>query len=245
MHLLKNFVFAIAASAFACSAYAQTLDVANDILVSTFQRHGGNFLCAGKGGSLREIREVFNPFIKEIDIANPSSVTALTVAVYTVFPCPFSPYRPELRQANKGEIQGTWLVPIGSGKFRYGPKSPSWIGAPGVPPIRCEAISFHESGEYRVAQVRGDFPCPDVNQMQMMRALPRVSSWGVTTNERVKISRNDLPNYVEEWEVFFVQSPFEFFGVQFAVGDLAAYLRREPGNEINAVTTFRHLRSLK
>lgn len=245
MRTLQHAILVIAGMVVAIAAHAQSLDLADSALVSAFQRDGGKLLCAGKGGSLKEMRETFDPYIKDIDISSPASYSALAVAVYTAFPCPFSPNRPELRPARKDDIQGTWLVPDASGKFRYGPKSPSWTATPGVPPIKCEGVSFHETGEYRVAQVRGAFACPDFSQMQTMRSLPRVSSWGLLPNGRVKISRTDVPAHFEEWEVFLVQIPFEFFGVQFTSGDLLAYLRREPGNEINAVTTFRHLQGLK
>jgi hypothetical protein len=81
--------------------------------------------------------------------------------------------------------------------------------------------------------------------MQAMRGLPRVQSWSILSNGRIKISRTDVPTQFEEWEIYAVQSSFEFFAIKFAVGDLVAYLRRHPGNEINAATTFRHFQPLK
>ena len=113
------------------------------------------------------------------------------------------------------------------------------------PPIKCEGVAFLENGEYRVAKVRGDFACPDLGMMQTIRSMPRVSSWASLPNGRVKILRTDVPSHFEEWELFAVQNALEFFGIQFNAGDLVAYLRREPGNEINAVTTFRHLQRQK
>jgi hypothetical protein len=81
--------------------------------------------------------------------------------------------------------------------------------------------------------------------MRAMSALPSVQAWAMSTNGRVNISRSDVPTQFEEWEVYSVQSPFEFFSIKFAAGDLVAYLRRDPANAINAATTFRHLQPLK
>ena len=114
-----------------------------------------------------------------------------------------------------------------------------------MPAIKCEAVAFNESGEYRVAQIRGQSACPTEKDMQAMRALPKVQAWAILPNGRVKITRTDVPTQFEEWEVYAVQAPFEFFSIKFAVGDLVAYLRRYPGNEINAATTFRHFQPLK
>lgn len=245
MQSLRYAIATLVTAATALAAQAQTPDLADSALVSAFQRDSGKLLCAGKGGSLKEMRELFNPFIKGLDVSSQASYPALAVAVYTAFPCPFSPIRSELRPATSDDIRGTWLVPDASGKFRYGPKSVSWNANPGAPPIKCEGVAFHENGEYRVMQIRGNSACPDLSMMQAIRSFQRVSSWGPLPNGRIKILRTDVPEHFEEWELFAVQSPFEYFSIQFTAGDLVAYLRREPGNEINAVTTFRHLQRLK
>jgi hypothetical protein len=227
------------------SARSQTQDLADSALLSAFQRDNAKLLCLSKAGSLKETRELLNPYIKDIDVTDEASYSALAIAVYTAFPCPFSPSRRELRAATRGDVVGTWLVPAPSGKLRHGPKSRAWAPTPGMAPIKCEGVSYHESGEYRVMHVRGDFACPDAGRMQSMRSMPRVSSWTVLPNGRVKITRTDFPAHFEEWEIYAVRSAFEYLDVKFAAGDLVAYLRREPGNDINAVTTFRHLQPLK
>jgi hypothetical protein len=116
-----------------------------------------------------------------------------------------------------------------------------------MPSIRCEGISFHESGEYRVMLIRGfdQDACPTPERMQAARALPVVSSWMALSNGRIKISRTDVPTHFEEWEMHVVARPFEHSAVAFAPGDLVAYLRRQPGAEIDAALVFRHLRPLK
>jgi hypothetical protein len=220
-------------------------DLAESALISTFQRDSGNVLCAQKNSSLKEMRTLFEPYIKNIDLGDQASYSALAVAVYTAFPCPFSPIRTELRPSTREDLIRSWLFPDASLRLRHGPKSPAWRESPGVPAIKCEAVAFSESGEYRVAQIRGQSACPTEKDMQAMRALPKVQAWAILPNGRVKITRTDVPTQFEEWEVYAVQAPFEFFSIKFAVGDLVAYLRRHPGNEINAATTFRHFQPLK
>ena len=226
-------------------AQSAPLDLADRALVTEFQANNGNVLCSPKDSSLKEMRALFDPFIKGIDLANQASYPALAVAVYTAFPCPFSPLRPELRPSAKEDFVGSWLFPDTSVRLRHGPKSPAWKETSGMPTIKCEGVAFYDSGEYRVAQIRGQFACPTEKDMQAMRSMPKVSSWAVLPNGRVKISRTDVPAQFEEWEIYTVQTPFEVSSFKFAVGDLVAYLRRQPGNEINATSTFRHLQPLK
>ena len=66
----------------------------------------------------------------------------------------------------------------------------------------------------------------------------------MANNGKVKISRTDVPNHIEEWEMFVVVRPHTRYGVSFDVGDLVAYLRRNEGNESYAATLFRHLKRL-
>ena len=244
MRLIHQAVLAAALSLFCAALHAQTPDLADRALILAFQRDKATVVCSTKSASLKEMREQFNPYIKNIDLAAEGAYSALAKMVYTVFPCPFSPYRAELRAATSEDIVGTWLVPMVSGKLRFGPKSRAWSASPGVPPIKCEGIAFHPDGEYRVMQVRGDSACPDMSSMQRMRAMARVSSWSALSDGRIMISRTGVPSHFEEWEVDVVLSPFEHAGVHFEAGDLAAYLRREPGNDINAATVFRHLQRL-
>jgi hypothetical protein len=220
------------------------MDIVGSAITSTF-KSTPHFVCLGKTSSLSEIREQIRPYIKDIDTSKQESFAAVVTAVYTAFPCPFSPAREELRAATRADVVGTWLVPDASGKLRHGPNSPAWGIPAGVPPVRCEGIAMHESGEYRVMQIRGQFLCPELSTMQGMRALPRVQSWEVLPSGRIKITRTDVPEATEEWEFFRVQKEFEFFGIKFVTGDLVAYMRRAPGNEINVAYAFRHFQALR
>lgn len=244
---MRSLIFALFAfPALATAQNQQPLDLAESALLSVFQRDASNTVFSPRNSSLKEMRVLFDPFTKGIDLSSQASYPALAQAVYTAFPCPFSPLRSELKVSTKEELLGHWLFPDASLRLRHGPKSPAWqLPSPNIPHIKCEGVLFGESGEYRVVQIRGQLACPTPDSMQAMRTLPTVQSWSFLPNGRVKISRTDVPAQFEEWEIYTVKTPFEFFSIKFAVGDLVAYLRRHPGNEIGAATTFRHLQQLK
>src|SRR6185369_2452239 len=49
---------------------------------------------------------------------------AIEKALWKLFPCPFSPYRPELIPAGTKDVEGVWLFPHESQPYRYGALSP-------------------------------------------------------------------------------------------------------------------------
>jgi hypothetical protein len=245
-------LFAIALITLSLAGYAQDgpKDVADEALLSAFQRDYGIVLCPyGKSGSLRDLRDVLEPHIAGFDPKDRNLYATFVKAVYTAFPCPFTPLRPELRPATKRDVTGVWLVPNASGRLRHGPKSTAWTKPAGLPPIKCEGIVLHVSGVYRVAQLRadpkGDLPCPQLEQLKELEGTPSESSWQLVAGNRIRVTRTDIPGHFEEWEAFAVATSFTFSGIAFNVGDVVAYLRGEQGNEINASTTFRHLQRLQ
>ena len=229
------------------SALAQSLstDLADQALISALQRDRGSLLCVGKGGSLKDLREILNPYIVGIDLSDKNSYPTLARAVYTAFPCPFSPDRSELRPATKDDIVGDWLFPETSMKLRHGPQSKFAALTPGVPPLKCEVVLYGQTGTARVTQMRGQLPCSHIEIAQLMNKQPIVASWSTMHANRIKVSRTDVPTHFEEWEMFVVEKSFDIYGVHFDAGDLLAYMRREPGNDIGAATTFRHLQRMK
>lgn len=246
MHFLRSVATVLLFTPLLSFGQSRPSDVLDGALISTFQRDNGKLVCVSTHASLKQMRDTIAPYIKGIDLADQKSYPTVVAAVYQAFPCPFSSSRPELRPAETKDLIGTWIFPDASLKFRHGPQSPSWQTLPGVPHIKCEGISLYESGEYRVAQIRGaEATCPTLSSMHAMRALPQVSSWSLLSSGRIRIDRTDAPTHFEEWEVFSVQTPFEFYLVKFSTGDLVAYFRRAPGNEINAAAAFRHLQPLK
>jgi hypothetical protein len=219
-------------------------DQAAAALLSVFQRDNGRFVCSPGKVGVTEMKALFAPHIEGIDASAPSSYPALAKAVYVAFPCPFSTRRAELAPVTKEELAGAWIFADASQRLRHPPRSPAWQQQPGVPQVKCEGILFEPEGEYRVMQVRGQFACPTRDSLSAMKQMPRVSSWNILPNGRIQITRTDMPSHFEEWEILRVQAAFSFASVNFAPGDLVAYLRREPGNDIGASTVFRHLQPL-
>jgi hypothetical protein len=225
-------------------AFAQTAnqDPQGAALVSVFQRDNGRLVCPpGANLGLTEMKSHFAPFAEGIPVDASGSYPLLAKAVYAAFPCPFSPKRAELAPASKEDLAGAWTMPPASVRLRFPPRSPEWQAAPGVPDIKCEGVLVEPTGEYRVMQVRGEGACPTAGSLAAMKQLPRVSTWEFLPNGRMRITRSDAPSHVEEWEVHVVRSPFTFASVNFAPGDLVAYLRHVPGNNLGAATAFRHL----
>jgi hypothetical protein len=228
------------------AAHAQETpeDPVDKAILSVFQKSRANVLCLTSDSSLPVIRKDIETLLRKQGIENPSA-TNVAKAAYTLFPCPFSPYREELRPATAKDIEGVWLYPEASQKLRFGPQSPMRAKLAATP-IRCEAVAYYPGGEARNAQVTSRMACPfaKTRDMNLSRATPRVASWKMIREGTVAISRTDVQDHVEEWEIFLVTKSFEFVGVKFDTGDLLAYLRRERGNDVNAATVFRHLQRL-
>jgi hypothetical protein len=243
--LFKNrILFVMSCLSFSWSALAEPVDFADQAIYSGFKKSNGDLLCAQKDSNLAELRNTLNPFIAGIDVNKEESYKQLQIAVYTAFPCPFSPKRPGLNLATKNDLLGQWSVPEESIKFRHGPRSSSWRFYGGNM-VKCEAISFYESSEYRVATVSGTGDCPDLKLMDVMRSMPLVTSWSMLRDGRFKVSRIEDAASDEEWDAYVVKEGFEFSKVRFEVGDLLLYSRKERGNDVNASTMFRRLVRLK
>ncbi|PFH10882.1 hypothetical protein BCF11_3316 [Collimonas sp. PA-H2] len=224
------------------TAQEAPMDVVGKSIVSAFQTGNAKVLCLNSDSSLPVIRKSVEVYLSEHSVEPSAEV--VTKAVYSLFPCPFSPYRTELRPATAKDIEGVWLYPEASQKLRFGPQSPMWTKL--ATPVKCEVVAYYPGGEYRNAQATGLMPCPFSNakNMDASRLNPRVISWKIIRGGIVKIFRTDVQDHIEEWEVFTVDKSFEMAGVQFNAGDLITYLRRERGNDFNVATVFRHLQRL-
>ncbi len=174
------------------------------------------------------------------------SLDQLTRAMVTVYPCPFSPLRPELRVATAGDVMGAWMVAQDSVALRFGRLSPSRASRFPLPEIKCIAVGYFEGGERRTVEFGGDNPCPYMaaKDLDPMRRLPQVASWSIDGKGRIFVTRSDVADHIEEWDAYVVTQAFSVNGVAFKVGDLATYLRRDPGNAVNATREFRHLQKL-
>jgi len=166
--------------------------------------------------------------------------------IYTSSPCPFTPGRRELKPVDNKDLEGVWVFPKSSQKYRFGSKSMAWQ-VDSRSSIQCEVIGYYSGGEMRTAAESGQNSNCDISnvaEFESMRRLPKVSSWSLIGEGRVRVARTDLKNYVEEWDVFIATADFIASGLEVRKGDLVSYLRKEYGNDLNAALSFRHLKRL-
>jgi hypothetical protein len=224
---------------------AVQLDHENTIIYSTLTKFSDKYLCPN-ALNLPMMRERVDDFLRKQGTGNTPSDDAIAKATYTLFPCPFTPYSQEFRPATAKDIEGTWSYPATSQKLRFGPKSPSWAKF-AMMPIKCEAIAYHPDGVVLHVQFGGATGCPFASASDVeniFRPYPKVESWKVIGDGRIKISRTDVQNHIEEWDVFVVAVSHEQFGIHFDAGDIVEFVRRENGNEYNVATQFRHLKRM-
>lgn len=224
---------------------AQSADPFMQVVNSMVEQNGGKTICLPPSKSPDELKRIL------VDAARASGATAgitgqhIALAMWSVFPCPFSPRRDELRLAGAKDIEGVWLFPESSQSMRFGPavKVEAILGP--LPP-QCDAVGYYEGGELRHAMIAGRMACPfsKAADMDIARQNPKVATWTMLRPGRVAVSRTDVPNHVEEWDMHVVREPFKVNEVSFETGDLIGYMRRERGNEFNASMQFRHLKRL-
>ena len=229
----------------AVSAQEIQNDLVNRVILQLFQNHNKSYLCLNEDSSLPAIRATVDAQLRTMPTGSSESQNAVATVVYTQFPCPFSPSRNGVRPAIAKDIEGVWLFPEESQRLRFGPSSPMWQKQAALP-IKCEAVAYYENAEARITQIAGAMACPfaAAKDMDVSRKNPKVSTWSTVRDGRLKIDRTDVPAHLEEWDIFFVEVPFQAGTITINSGDLLAYLRKERGNEFNAATTFRHLKKL-
>lgn len=227
-------------------AQPATDDIINRVMVGLFRKYNLQYLCLSEIAPLQTVRASIEDKLKGIDpnFATQENIDAISTVIYTAFPCPFSPDKAELRPAAREDMVGNWVVPEASERLRYGPRSPQWKSQPGMPTLKCEGVSYDADGRLLVMEIRGELPCPTSKDLDEMRKMPKVETWQMLRNGRLQSDHTGRPGSPEEWDVFVVEKPFEFGKVDFAAGDLVAYLRRSRGNNLNVSTVFRHLQRL-
>ena len=220
-------------------------DLVSKVIINLFKDHNRKYLCLVENSSLPAIRAAVEADLSRMPAASFESENAIATVVYTRYPCPFSPNGKAVRPANANDIAGVWLFPEASQRLRFGPDSPMWQKQAALP-IKCEAVAYYENAEARNAQIAGQMACPffSAKDMDVSRRNPKVATWSLPRDGRLKIDRTDVPGHVEEWDIFLVEIPFQVANITINAGDLVAYLRRERGNEFNASTIFRHLMRL-
>ncbi|HLD23444.1 MAG TPA: hypothetical protein VJA83_05830 [Sulfuricurvum sp.] len=224
----------------------QPTDPFDIFIFDMFQKQQNKTMCSAPNDSIKTIRTNLISYIQFNGYSNSLTPQVIATALWTLYPCPFSPFRSEIRSATKEDIVGGWVFPEESQKIRFGSylaqKSPL-----GPLPIKCDAIGYYPNGEFRQIIVSGQPECPfkKAADLDIARKNPRVSNWSLLNDGRISITRTDVANHIEEWDTFVVVTPFAFNDIQFKAGDIIAYLRRENGNEVGASTQFRHLQRLQ
>lgn len=195
---------------------------------------------------MANLRAMGNPHINQI-----------INAIYAAYPCPFSPERSELQPATRTDIEGAWLFPESSQKLRWSLDSTAFRLS-GLMLPRCDAVVYYPDGEVRVVELKENFskqrvlPCFTSNK-DIYDFLPKgqkTTQWEMMHDGRVRITRTDIKNYIEEWDIYVVKKDFEFAGVKFKQGDLAAYrlptldIRENGSYAEDASAMFRHLQRL-
>jgi len=239
----------VLAASFAALCFAQEApapDPLGNFIMDMFKRNEGDTLCSEGPTGLPQIRATLAEHFKGMGVDPKQHIPAkeVAIALWTRYPCPFSPYRPQLRPATAKDIEGVWLFPESSQKYRFGPRSklkpPSAAQA-----VRCDAIGYYPDGELSQAVARGQPGCPfrTAADLEASRAYPRAASWSMLRDGRLAVTRSDVAQ-IEEWDLFMVTEPFQVQDLKLQPGELIAYVRRESGNELNAATQFLHLRRL-
>jgi hypothetical protein len=214
-------------------------------ILDSFQAQSNRNLCSVGDVPVAKVEE---RVLHELGVKAGESVgqDAIEKALWKLFPCPFSPYRPELIPASAKDIEGVWLFPHESQPYRYGalsPLQPKTV-AEGV---SCEAIGFYAGGEMRTGRVPGaNTKCPFqmASDLDPARKRPRVQNWSMSPGGQLKVTRTDQKDYVEEWDVFQATKGFQALNMEIRAGDLVAFKRREKGIDPNISTEFLHLQRL-
>jgi hypothetical protein len=216
-------------------------------ILDMFSAHQGNTLCMLGNVPVPVVRGIVVDQLKASGVSEGATQQQVETAVWTAFPCPFSPLRAELLRATAKDIEGVWLFPHDSQPYRFGPKSPAQPSDP-AKAIACEVVGYFPGGELRTGVVVGaKSKCPfrkaaDVNPA---RKAPRVASWAMVADGRVRVTRTDNKDYIEEWDVYLVTKAFQALNMEIKAGDLVSFQRRSANNDVNAATEFRHLQRLK
>lgn len=214
-------------------------------ILEMFRQHAGKTLCALGDLPLPAVRALVVEQLRAAGLTESATQAQVERAVWTSLPCPFSPFRRELVAARAGDVQGAWLFPESSQPYRFGPKSEQQP-ARREEAITCEAVAFFPDGEYRTGTVLGRRNCPfeKAADLDPARKRPRVASWAIGPDGRLAVTRTDVRDHVEEWDVYIATRTFNALAMEIRAGDLVAYRRKDRDNEVNAATEFRHLQKL-
>lgn len=218
----------------------------NQVLSHVVQQANTKATCFERDESIASIRVVLDKELLKMRVAGLPTPNQIALAFYTQFSCPLSPYRTELKPATEKEIEGAWIYPEGTQKFRFPPQSNDRARSVALP-NKCDGVGYFPNGELRTMQIVGsrvECNLRTASDLDFLRKNPRVASWNMLSDGRLNVTRTDVPNHVEEWDMFVVTQPFESRGTQFKHGELLAYMRKTAGNDLGIATMFWHLQKL-
>ena len=216
-------------------------------ILDMFSAHQGKTLCMLGNVPVGTVRSMVVEQLKAFGVTSAATQQQVESAVWTRFPCPFSPFRTEVLPATAKDIEGVWLFPYDSQPYRFGPRSPFQPTDP-AKASACEAVGYFPKGELRTGLVLGaKTACPfrKAADLNPARKAPIIATWSMVSDGRLRVTRSDVKDYIEEWDVYTVTRGFVALNMEIKAGDLISYRRREPNNDVNAATEFRHLQRLK
>ncbi len=217
-------------------------------ILDMFKAHQGDTLCMLGSVPVPVVRAMVVEQLMAFGAKDSATQQQVESAVWTRFPCPFSPFRAEVIPATAKDLEGVWLFPYPSQPYRFGPKSPLQPTDPSRA-ASCEIVGYLPKGELRSGIILGarEALCTfkKASDINAARKVPRTQSWTMISDGRLKVTRSDVKDYIEEWDVYAVTKSFQALNMEIRAGDLIAYLRRSKNNDVNASTEFRHLQRLK
>jgi hypothetical protein len=222
------------------------LDPMSKYILDTFKVYEGKTMCAVGNIPIADMRLVVAEYFKTSGAGSSVAPADVDRALWTLFPCPFSPIRSELVPATGKDLPGVWLFPEDSQPYRFGPRSEKQP-TKREQAITCEAVGYYPKGELRTATAVGIGACPfqKAADLAPARKRARALTWTLLAKGRLKVTAADTNEPLEDWDTYKAVKPFQILNLSIAAGDLVAYKRWENGNDVNAATEFRHLQHLK
>jgi hypothetical protein len=135
------------------------------------------------------------------------------------YPCPFDPRDVPVREVSASELEGGWVLAVGSQQFKTNRFKEDPFGN-----TDCQAFGFFKSGRMGYIEQRGRGTCLPVRVADLSGAISSGLEWRSVNSGELTIRRISQ-NVEEVWAAYRVESDFIHKGIKFASGDLLLYLR--------------------
>ena len=99
------FLFFIVLNTQTVSAQEQSVSLSS-FIQKMFQSHHGTTLCSDSGASTESMRSNVVSYLENSNLLRDADPNVIATAIWTLYPCPFSPNRSELAPATSEEIVG-------------------------------------------------------------------------------------------------------------------------------------------